>query len=942
MFIEKSKQALSTIDAHTGERDYLKVDKDSTGFTIKVPNGKTKLKITKWYGVGQELTREFNVIGSGSEKGVSGMAQINTSNAFAEDYCEAYSGYGIYSFDKDECTTTFSGYKNGEKVYDTKCYEVFFNYTDNNVQMRLVKDGAVHAERFYKEIEHPFKNESGYAIANMLPIENLRVRCFRIFTTEALMFFMSFFETPFFMGELNESDNLFFKDGLDVCIGKNDSGFLYKDWNSYFEEEPTAKKYENAFFINQSISVDGYGEYSLFLYYCTDSIPENGIAKGNYLSAFHRVSMVFESDDVALKNKEYLLANFLPDVITEEVTRFHPKAYPAYPQSIQRYDFNFGIFTISCKNYMFTVQHPTDANYNSISNATSIDDFDTRIIGVFDLYKEPTSYWSNKESAVLSFLNKLMLTPLKFRFQYYTNPSNAYHLGLDSSAKITVGHFKYLKELSVAWGARFDIVTLDGYTTKNNECFFFDYRDMKLLKFFTSIGYRFTSFYYSGNELNYDKKYLTIAEPISEYTPPLGYWGSNIDGFVENIRTKGGTAYFNIEEKEFTSFYGGTSAISFFEYSLRFGDAEKICLSNSFCFYKNDNKLLIQGETDDIFLDYVINKIGASNIHVYTDNNHSYPFENIIVNNNISQNVFDGGMPIVTSLACKKNNVKFSFQDNHIHFGFAGNESFPSRVTNPILSVVSTSLSLVTGMYNGFSWWLKWKDSLSVLVKEYAGDGEPIAKLIIEYLQNLCLPKINHIIVKLKSVFTVFNGLGTSEFYLTDGQIRTVMERAINEFFITGNMETSFYINYSYSFYDQADNGYEIRFGNADLLVHVISSMHTSFEVSPAGLYATVLSSYPKNLAESVPSVEEEFGRVVISVADASKVRTIAYTSPIEIASISINGERIDVANRMIDADMPRKFSIGNSTVTWKDSIITIYNFSAVTSLKIGDASFII
>jgi len=125
--------------------------------------------------------------------------------------------------------------------------------------------------------------------------------------------------------------------------------------------------------------------------------------------------------------------------------------------------------------------------------------------------------------------------------------------------------------------------------------------------------------------------------------------------------------------------------------------------------------------------------------------------------------------------------------------------------------------------------------------------------------------------------------------------------------------------------------------------INATSPINLSFS---SGYANTVSSSLNSTEGSSESSIIEEPeatpNAVTITVTDSSKTRTIVYASPIEIASISVDGERIDVGNRMIDADIPRKFSIGNATVTWKNSTITVYNFGAVMSLKIGDASFII
>jgi len=249
MFIEKSKQAISVIDAHTGERDYLKVDKDSTSFTIKVPAGKTKLKITKWYGVGQELTQEFDVVGSGSEKGVSGMTQITTGNAFAEDYCENYSGYGANSLGNN-CTPKIVGAVDGVLVYRTPCQKEFFEFElSANQKIELCVEDVVLIEKTYSSTLK----------------QNLSVK-----ETLGLKAFEDYFGTGVILNELHEADRVFFADGLPIEVDLNETISI---WAATTDE--SIKSIYGMAFIDCAYTKNENGEYSvtkkrMYFYFAED------------------------------------------------------------------------------------------------------------------------------------------------------------------------------------------------------------------------------------------------------------------------------------------------------------------------------------------------------------------------------------------------------------------------------------------------------------------------------------------------------------------------------------------------------------------------------------------------------------------------------------------------------------------------------------------------
>jgi hypothetical protein len=103
-------------------------------------------------------------------------------------------------------------------------------------------------------------------------------------------------------------------------------------------------------------------------------------------------------------------------------------------------------------------------------------------------------------------------------------------------------------------------------------------------------------------------------------------------------------------------------------------------------------------------------------------------------------------------------------------------------------------------------------------------------------------------------------------------------------------------------------------------------------------LLAMATESSAETKVVDVPSASD---KVIINVTDSGKTRTINYSSPINIESISVGGQRIDAINQKLEDGTLRKFSVGSSTVTWDNNTITISNFSSVTSLKIGDASFV-
>ncbi len=933
MFIEKSKQAISVIDAHTGERDYLKVDKDATGFTIKIPEGKTKLKITKWYGVGQELTQEFDVVGSGSEKGVSGMTQISTGNAFAEDYCEAYSGYGATSLGGN-CTPKIVGAVDGVVVYRTPCQKEFFEFElGANQKIELFVEDVVLIEKTYSATLK----------------QNLSVK-----ETLGLKAFEDYFGTGVILNELHEADRVFFADGLPVSVA-----------------------IDGLITINKGYDESIMSTYGMAFIDCAYTKNE----ESKYVATKRRMYFYFVDDKNIIANYEYAYNNFIPKKDIYFLFQFGK----VWMQTI------FGFERTEVKNerlWLYRENNEEDlTNYEtaSLKFLEKCSSFVTpeKIVTIYNGYNsaDEGTFFPSFVSVWASSLSPSVNTP--------------------KSNKSLKRQLKFLKEI-FGLGVTPTIVTplkkrIDTY---GDGTIIVDWNSAEVMLYLKSKGYNFAyaSIYalskVSTNTLgSLNKNYLpdaSIYGGMNTYTSDgdVSYSFDNITKVFTYNRTAITYPPANDIMRMLSIVDDCLGGVKKFvcngsSWSL---ELTKSTIDFKYHFFQNGK----EREDIDLFVLFAQRiVIGGENIKVSLSYPYDYSGASVITNNVINpiyawlSEFMSISFIKIFLLACTNLGAVFSATNNSPYFN-SGNVIGDTPHLENIYSIMNSKNFIMDSLriflqkdsqifyvygitnYSGMDisrTWTTYSDGV-FHIREYIGGRttsysetlteifyvEPIPIVLKTFLEEKVIPELNKVYASLKSATVYVGGYINDTFNLNmpENKIETIMRDAFNQYISceTWSYRLRLSVNTSFS-YDGATHNISNGYAYVDITdlrsIPTLNVMPASITINLNVVSNISLDSIDGNIAPmSVIEPEESDNKVVINVSDSKKVRTIVYTSPITIESISVNGQRIDAINKLLEDGTTRKFSVGNSTVTWKDSTITIYNFGTTTSLSVGDATFVI
>lgn len=926
MFIEKSKYALHETDAHAGERDYLFVSKDDVGLDIKVPSGKTKLKITKGFGKGNEVSQEFDVVGSGDSVGVENMNEIVVGNAFVDDYCEAYSGYGVGS-QKNSCAPRICGYKNRVAIYRTHCPREFFEFTPSQKQkIELYVNDTVLIEKTYSaELK-----------------QNLNVR-----ETLGLKLFEEYFGTGVILNELHEEKRIFFADGLPITIATNNDIIAYKE--------------------SERILGTTYG---LCYVFCAYQKSGNG-----YVCKEYRIRFYFLKDDDLFANSDYLKSNF----------RLQSTLYGQ--------DFIFGSIYLqmyALERNVFVV-NDFNGDYNFEVLRESFDELTDKERMVMDFFKIATHSIPKEKITTIDSRNAdYEIVPLYPKFyaktQHDVSPTKN---TLDTS-------FKYLKEIQSIGLYPADIMVylkpmynsyklinygygygwINGFSGWNNKDVMAELR--RGGRIISRVGG-----YFSGTDTVSSS---SLFKGI-EFIPNREIWGG-VDVYTGDYCVKFYTdtkkfvydatttpcSRANVQKiittyKMVNEYIGGVKKIDVTDYDLKFSLTKDTVVfwgdgRNSLGKTRNEKEadffymfsewvsVFFVGDNKDI-------KVSFSSPYQHFDNNKLSPYE--------VRTIFWASPDFFKQLLLTFNNLGAVFyaQDNILDIdGRFDGLVYVYHVLNSkgfILNRLQLRLDGVGVFYRPIDVsrvWTTYADG-HFNVRELIGTSTvyydsvledsffsfQIPEVLKSFLEEDVISKMNTIYQNLKSLRVHVGGwLNQSmAFSLTDAQIEKILRDVFNQYVSWGvlSYRLKIYAVITLCEGQSGSIGWESTVVVDDLTqVSVLEIPPTSdgdYSSNDPVLVQTSSTGSELSINDAQPHVE----KVTINVSDSGKIRTIVYSSPVEIESISLGGQRIDAINQRIDDGTLRKFSIGSATVTWESNTITIYNFSAVTSLKIGDASFV-
>ncbi|NCD11043.1 MAG: hypothetical protein EOL93_00700 [Epsilonproteobacteria bacterium] len=924
MFIEKSKQALEKTDAHTGERDYLHVKKDDTGFDIKVPNGKTKLKLTKGFGKSGEVSQEFDVVGSGNAIGVEGMNKIVVGNAFADDYCEAYSGYGISSNGAD-CAPKLAGAVDGIVVYRTPCPKEFFEFTLSEKQkIELYINDTVLIEKTYSaELK-----------------QNLNVR-----ETQGLKIFEEYFGTGVILNELHEAKRIVFADGLPITIDDDDKIIVQKDSDDVLALTYGASRIYCIYKKNGDVYVcENHVVYFYFLE-MSDLLENITYLKNNFISTKNlSISHAFEIGLVEVKLYAIPLPVFSLWGSNERgyTIRLYKENYEEILTIREEISISFLLKFkedwIRENGLLPKINTISNANTDLLVDGQNADFYPTFYVpksSIFDFTNPRSDKWVKTQYKFLDVIQGLGLYPV-IKFRDTNNFSNI----VNNSGEIyssALGGWNNKKMLSLlesnpnvpkikvcSNGSNHIWLVYAGYGSRSDYLSKLDKNYIPLPRW----GYtRYFKYVDIGNQIKfvYDKSLRHLNVMADTDTP-------DDVGLIQRVITF-------IEEH-----ISPIACIDFRGYTRVYKD--------SLILYPSNMNLL-----DDV----IANFMNKSEQNKYTLRG---AYGNLIENNNLTDKFFNIGDSIPIDklkhfftfinnngvvLHAQNDTVSWKGYQSSLVFLYALLDSkdfvLKSLFVKNYERVASYPTYSYSYDYDYSHLWTTYADG-HFAVREIINDGSnaKVPASLKKFLEEVLIPKLNTAYENLLHVKILVTNNGSElDAPLSTVQIQGLLRGLFNQFLLKRTMNIAFRATISYTGLNPYDgklytDGSAFNFSGVDAL----ASVSVNATINYGGdVVENHISGVESASDDAVEPSEPPLDKVSITVTDSGKTRTIGYASPIAIESISVGGQRIDAINQKLKDGTLRKFSVGSSTVTWGGNMITIYNFSTVTSLKIGDASFV-